>query len=454
MDRHLASGDPDLQYPPRLFLSYKWGSEAENAWVAQLAERLTKHGWDVVFDKWRNETADRSVEEFVSRLATCRVFVGVLSPAFIDFAIEGKHASWAFDEMQCAVIAHADDRMRLIGVVPPAELAEVTVELTPPPVRMPPRPDQLSIVIQAQLQPKFEEVFEVRNWDDLEQFLKRLLTYEGPKLGDAEREWVAERLATGGKEISLREILGRHPFISAVWRRLVVLLRDHGDLQGALKATLQALEHVCVSEEKLAFEHEQIELLRRCGDRVGAAHAATCLIDRYPRDWVAHFHLGEMLDDADELWAARNHLLLACRGTDLRAAPHNALAVVYMGLGLLSRADEELERALSIEPALAIARRNLEKVRAERATSTRSEPTEINGPLPGCSSCEAIFVPREGRPLTCAACGASRSARVVPCDICGAEGPAPAGAFQGGAVAVRCPICHAGTMTSKRHTSL
>src|SRR5262249_42322414 len=121
MNRRAASADPDLQYPLRLFLSYKWGSETENAWVAQLPQRLTKHGWDVVFDQPRDETADRSVEEFVSRLVSCRVFVAVLSPAFIASAIVAKHASWAFDEMQCALMARS--RMRLVGIVPPTGLA-------------------------------------------------------------------------------------------------------------------------------------------------------------------------------------------------------------------------------------------------------------------------------------------------------------------------------------------
>jgi TIR domain len=451
--RRATSGAPDLQYPPRLFLSYKWGSEAENAWVAQLAQRLTRHGWDVVFDKWRDEVADRSVEEFVSRLVTCRVFVAVLSPAFTDSAIATKHASWVFDEMNGALLAHAHDQMRLVGIIPPAESVGPGVRSSPPPVRMPPRPDQLAIVVQAQMEPKFDELYEVRDTDDLERFLDRSLTYDGPRLDDAERGWIAERLSTASSEASLREILARYPFVSGVWRRLVVLLRDRGDLQSALKATQQALEQVLVSVERLMFEHEQIELLKRSGDRVGAARAATRLIDWRPLDWVAHFHLGDLLDDANELWAARSHLLLACRGTDSDAAPYNALGVVYMGLGLLARAEEELDHALRIDATFATARRNLEKVRAERATSSCPDVREVKGPLPGCSVCEAIFVPREDRPLTYAACGASRPAGIAPCDVCGGEGLSLT-SFEGGGAAWRCPICRTGTVTTKGHASL
>lgn len=452
MNHRAVSADPDSQYPPRLFLSYKWASETENAWVAQLAQHLKKHGWDVVFDQLRDETADRSVEEFVSRLVSCRVFVAVLSPAFIASAIVAKRASWAFDEMQCALMARS--RMRLVGIVPPAELAGDAVEPTPAPRRLPPKPDELAIVVEEMMRPEFDEVHEVRDTDGLERFLDRSLTYNGPGLDDAERAWVVERLAREGDEVSLREILDRHPFVSGAWRRLVVLLRDRGDIQASLEAVQQALEHVHESGERLSFEREHIEFLKRCGDRLGAARAATRLVDERPHDWVAHFHLGDLLDDANEWWAARSHLLLACRGTNSGAAPHNTLAVVYMGLGLLARAAEELERALSIDAALATAHRNLEKVRAARVASTQPDVTEVKGPLPGCSDCEAIFVPREDRPLTCAACGASIPARAVPCDVCGAEGLSLIHGFEESTVAVRCPICRTGTITSKDHASL
>jgi tetratricopeptide (TPR) repeat protein len=319
---------------------------------------------------------------------------------------------------------------------------------------MPPKPDELAIVIGPMETPQFDEVHEVRDTDDLERFLDRTLTYNGPNLDETERAWVVERLSHANDEASLREILDRHPFVTGAWRRLIVMLRDRGDIRTALETAKQALNCAHESSERLTFDREYIELLERCGDRVGAAQAATRLIDVHPHDWVAHYHLGDLLDDADELWAARSHLLLACRGTDLDAAPHNTLAVVYMGLSLLSRAADELERALSIDAALAPARRNLEKVRAAQAASTQPDMTEVKGPLPGCSNCEAIFVPRADRPLICAACGASRPSKVVPCEVCGAEGFCPIFGLEKSTFVVRCPICRTGAITSKEHASL
>lgn len=452
MHRRMASADNDVQYPPRLFLSYKWGSEAENAWVRQLAQRLTRHGWDVVFDQFRDEAADRSVEEFVSRLVSCRVFVAVLSPAFIDSAIEAKHASWAFDEMQCALMAGS--RMRRVGIVPPAPLVNGTVKPVPPVVRIPPRPGQLAVIVQPMKVAQFDEVYTVDDIDGLERFLDRSLTYDGPRLDDGACGWVAERLGAASSEASLREILNRYPYVSGVWQRLVSLLRVRGDLRSALKATQQALKQVTVSAERLVFEHEQIELLKRCGDRVGAARAATRLIDARPHDWVAHFQLGDLLDDANEPWAARSHLLLACRDVESGAAAHNTLGVVYMGLGLLARADDELELALRIDPAMTTARQNLEKVRAASATLAQRDVTDVKGPLPGCSDCEAIFMPREDRPFTCAACGASRRGSLSPCDVCGVEGLLPTKFLEASNTAVRCPICRTGTIISKDHAKL
>ena len=452
MHRRATSTDSASRYPPRLFLSYKWGNDSENAWVAQLAQRLTKHGWDVVFDQYRDQTADRSVEEFVSRLVTCRVFVAVLSPGFVNSAIVAKQASWAFDEMQSALVARS--QIHLVGIVPPTELPGDGGEPAPGPVTMPPRPEEIAIVAEEMQTPEFDQLYEVGDSDDLERFLDRSLTYDGPGLDDTQSDWVAERLADAGNETPLRAILGRHPFVSDAWRRLVVLQRDRGDIEPALETVQQALDNVREPWERLSFEHEHIELLKRCGDRAGAVRAAIQVIDRHPHDWLAHWHLGDLLDDADELWAARNHLLLACRGAGSKAEPHNTLAVVYMGLGFLVRATEELERALEFDPGSEMAQRNLDRIGSAQGTLPQAEVTEIKGPLPGCSGCEAIFMPREGFPFPCAACGASRQANAEPCSVCGAEGLIPLGGPDDISAALRCPVCRSGEITWKERANV
>jgi hypothetical protein len=444
MHRRAESVEVDLLYPPRLFLSYKWGGAAENAWVFDLASRLTNHGWEVVFDRWRDETLDRSVEEFVSRLAASRIFVAVLSPSYIASAFAPSHPTWVFDELQCALVI-APYCLRLIGIVPPDDATATTPTSAEETIRMPRTP---AVIVQAELEPEFDEVHVVHDHDDLERFLDASLTYAGPRLGGAERAWIGERLGRDSDEPSLREIVKRYPFVSGAWRRLVVLLRDRDDLQPALDAARDALQAVH-EVERLPFLHEQIELLKRCGDRIGAAQAATQLIDRRSRDWVAHFHLGDLLYDANDMWAARSHLLLACREADSGAEPHNMLGVVYMALGLLGRASETLDLALRIDANFEMARRNLERVRAPRAVSDQPEISEVSGPLPGCSKCDAIFVQDPDRPLICAKCGASRSGSASQCQTCAAIGIVPIIPEGTDYMPVKCPICRTGTITSK-----
>ena len=444
MHLRARSIEADALYPPRLFLSYKWGNEKEDAWVMRLAEDLTKRGWDLVFDRRRDETVDPNVEDFVARLATCRVFVAVLSPAYVASAFEASHPTWVFDEMQCALIAR--DRMRLIGIVPPRELATGKVSAPEAPFEMPKIP---AIIFQPMQETHFDAFHEAGNREALDSFLDLSLTYAGPRLSEAEQSWVKAQLAREDDEASLREIVDRYAFISGAWRRLVVLLRDRGELETALEVTKNALALVNDPVERLPFLHENIELRKRCGDRSGAAQAATQLIGERPRDWVAHFHLGDLLDDANDPWPARNHLLLACRHEDVAGAAYNALGVVYMGLSLLARAAETLAHALKLDASLELTRRNLDKVMAARAASSEPDVTEVSGPLPGCSECEAIFVERPDRPLVCAICGASKTASASLCEVCGADGVAPIVRTGEGYLPVRCPICRTGTITAK-----
>jgi hypothetical protein len=449
MHRRASSAEADSLYPARLFVSYKWGSPEEDAWIADLACALAERGWDVVFDRRRDESVDRTVEEFVARLVNCRVFVAVLSPAYVASAFQPSRPTWVFDEMQCALIAR--DRMRLIGIVPPPDLAKAPAPRREPEIRMPQIP---ALIVQALEEPEFEAVFRCDDANSLRSFLDASLTYTGPALEADERAWVAERLERKDDETALHEVVERHPFVSGAWRRLVVLLRDRGELAAAAEASAQALGFVHDPIERLPFLREHIELLKRAGQRASAVRAAVQLIEDRPRDGVAHFHLGDLLNDADEPWAARSHLLLACHSADAAPAAHNTLGVVYMGLGLLALAAVALEQALCLDATLGPARRNLAKVRAAQAETGDQGISEVAGPLPGCSKCDAIFVPRPGRPLTCAACGASRPGSSAPCEVCGTVGVTPIVATAGGWMPVRCPICRTGTVTAKDRVRL
>jgi hypothetical protein len=125
-----------------------------------------------------------------------------------------------------------------------------------------------------------------------------------------------------------------------------------------------------------------------------------------------------------------------------------------MGLGLLARAAESLSQAVKLDPSLEMAHRNLNTVMAARAASSNPDTTEVSGPLPGCSKCEAIFVPRPDRPLFCAICGGSKIADGTPCEVCDGDGVAPIVRTGEGYLPVRCPICRTGTITAKDRARL
>ena len=230
---------------------------------------------------------------------------------------------------------------------------------------------------------------------------------------------------------------------------LVATLRDAGRLTEALEAAALALKAVHPMDGRLSFQHERIDLLNRLGRQREAMNAAAEVVGQRPRDWVAHFHMGNILDDLGDLWAARNHLGLA--GQDPGASPlvFNSLGVVYMGLGLLDRAQEVLERALQLDPNLAMAARNLERIRTAPDPQGIRGIKEIAGPLPGCSECESIFFISKQKPTLCAACAAHRPAESQACPHCGHDGVALVIPQGDGFLPCLCPVCRSGSIVKK-----
>src|SRR3954467_5514952 len=109
---------PNVAYPPRIFLSYKWESESHRNDAAALADALMAAGWDVVIDRDFDVARHRTVEEFVARLVTCRIFLALATPAYVVNAIyPPEHdPSWVFDECQSAMLGEL--RMHRIALTP------------------------------------------------------------------------------------------------------------------------------------------------------------------------------------------------------------------------------------------------------------------------------------------------------------------------------------------------
>jgi hypothetical protein len=253
----------------------------------------------------------------------------------------------------------------------------------------------------------------------------------------------------------LREALDRAPFVAALWRCVVSILRDRGDLVGALQAAEEAIAHVHVWDQRVSFERERIIMLDRLGRSLECLQAACELASVHTLDWYAHFQIGNQLDTAEELWAARNHLKLACASPHAQAAAHNTLGVVYLGLGFFVLAERCFEKALKLDRSLEMAQRNLDRARG--AAGPRRDRTHLDASVIGCSNCSAIFFLSREQPVLCRGCGAHRPFD-GPCPYCrldqGLDSVVGFMKVDGEMRTPECPICKAGMLTTKNSIEL
>ena len=250
--RRIDSGETRVNYPLRLFLSYKWGTKEENAWVARLAGKLEERGWDIVFDGNRDQSVDRTVEELVSRLVTCRVFLAVATPAFVRHAIHTDDPTWVYDEYAVAMGTEAD--LYRIALAPDGKLAvpEAGREqmfrrsdtLDPDQMGIP------AIIVETPQEPSFEEILPILGDDEMDDLLDEHLTYDGPSLSPEDRAEVIRELGEvqelGDDEAvaRLRTLVDRHPFVFAAWRELALRLSAAGRPEEALEAVERGIEVV------------------------------------------------------------------------------------------------------------------------------------------------------------------------------------------------------------------
>ena len=434
-DRLDVQSADEVRYPPRLFLAYKWGEDAFNRWVSRIAATLTANGWDVVFDAFRDESVDRLVEDFVARLLTCRVFVAVITPAYVEHAISPTKPTWVFDELQIALSA-SDELLQCVA-----------------------------LWHSGDERPPFPFILDVRGSTeaDVEQMLAAQLRYDGPHLNADQRDRLIALLRetrghTDDPVIARwREALDRYPFVAALRRRVVCALGDRGDLEAALQAAEQAIAHVHAWDGRILFERERIILLERLGRSLECLQAACELASAAPHtlDWYAHFQIGNQLDSAGELWAARNHLTLACGAPNVQATALNTLGVVYLGLGFYVLAERCFQSALQKDGALHIARRNLDRARG--ATGPRRDLTHLDGRLTGCTNCNSLFFLTKEHPVLCRGCGAHRPID-GPCPYCrldrDLDGVVGFVKIDGVMRETVCPICRAGSLTTRDSVDL
>jgi hypothetical protein len=111
-----------LSVPRRIFVSYRWQSNQEDAWVAALGRELRGRGNFVVFDRnTQREPTPPSVPELVARIASCHVFLAVLDPGYIERVVTGDSApiveGWVTDEFHTALAFANNGILTLLGLL-------------------------------------------------------------------------------------------------------------------------------------------------------------------------------------------------------------------------------------------------------------------------------------------------------------------------------------------------
>lgn len=69
ISKELSIQDVNMDNPPKIFISYSWGSIQHQEWVKELSEHLVDNGIDVILDIWELELG-HDTNFFMERIAS------------------------------------------------------------------------------------------------------------------------------------------------------------------------------------------------------------------------------------------------------------------------------------------------------------------------------------------------------------------------------------------------
>jgi Flp pilus assembly protein TadD len=469
------SRPPPFSEPPTVFLSYRWGSEQHNGWVAALAKMLAARGYRVTLDRLV-PPEQMDVPAFVSNLADCLYFLAVIDPGYVERLRPGGSGAvkdgWVFDETNNAFDLENLGLLRVVGL-----LREGTV--LPPNFSMP-APGEPGNTI------------DVRDPTRLANFLDDV--FPDRDRGANAARWAAaegvynasiEALARGGYQAAFdraQDLVGREPELIDGYLQEVRVCLAAGAAEPGLAAARHALDRF---PEFAEFELAAAEFALALGQSKPAVHhAARVLIaPQVPdeRRAKAHAILGTTIDDLGQVDVAIAHL-------DRAIAHFGRQPLLLQNLGFMQRragrpqaAATLFAEALTIEPDSVPLRTNLvaaliesgEAVPARRELKTLADPkaatmlsariaeledtgvpvvlSERAPPRAGtvqvaCTVCELALVVDDDSVL-CFGCGSPRPPGAAPCGFCEADGQVP---IILGDAECGCPFCRRGRLRINR----
>lgn len=478
LEAHLRGPKP-LSIPPRIFVSYRWSTHEQDSWVEKLVRALRDRGYFVVFDRTDCKPG-MAVPDFVSSLANCQTFLAVLDPGYASrIGTEGAKMEdgWVFDEYNSAAHLANAGHLTMIGflrsgnILPrgfkfpvpgragnavdvrnPAKLGSVLDQLFPRIANLPPMEqiDTMSGLIQASHSAvssgRLEEA-----WN-----LAQQATQTIPQIPDGYAQQARIAINAGNSAVGL----------DAAARALA--------LNPGLPEML-ALAGGCAYHEKQFAR--SIEFCVKLLELQGLPS-----VERYLH--LAHYHLGNALDDSGQSYAGIAHLEIARRLAPGIASFHNDTGLAYRHVGGLLRALSCFDDGLKIAPddsmllvnraAAAVEAGNVGLFNVALQDLARHDPIhpsidyltkavkawqQAGGPPPQlvpqmrkesiagtarCTHCPAEIPLAGPKDMLCAGCGGERAAPTGKCPLCQSNGlVVPSLGFL-------CPYCRDGHLEFSR----
>ena len=473
--RDRLEGPPPLSYPPAVFVSYRWGTQAENDWTAELAARIAARGYPVIFD--REKPAELDVPVMVSQIADCRYFLAVLDPGYVErigtgATNEASKDGWVFDEYNTAAFLSNHGQIRILGLLR--------------------RGDQLPSGFRQPEPGRPGNVLDVRSSERLALVLDEVF----PPIENAPDAATAARARTLLRESHEELCAGRYQEAFDKAQELAQLLPVAVDgLAQQVRVALRAGAAEVgweAAEAALQLAPNSRELRLAAGSFAGdigrhreaVIHLATLL--QSPGDdpsldlAAAHSALGNALDEFDQVYPALAHLELARKLRPESPTIRNTLGYVYRRAGEPDSAVQCLREGLTLAPGDAQLLENLwaALIESRRFAEARDTLAQLAGTghqdiagmavtletaaksrgatrlvkqyrIPEspvwvkCTDC-AARIPLSGPGAdVCVRCGSAFAVREDDCSTCGFDGriaPAAPG------LAFECPYCRQGQL--------
>jgi hypothetical protein len=393
-------------YPPAVFVAYKWEDEAHNAWAHALAGYLKDRGYEVLLDQdhlERDASNYHDVPAYIARLVDCDVFLAVVTERYLDLVEERQNqTSWVFDEYEVATRLHMQGRLQILAVWKNATVKPGKLLL------------QLNAIDMKQQAPG--------NFDTLDAHFP---VYKGPSLTELDRQALlafAQRFdklmaADEPDAQALQRTLRKHKGFEQLYDyrlRLAQFYWRAGAIGEAYQIAL-AIRHECQNDD-------DIMLLAQIFDAAGDhpklfrfLYQARCRF-HLRNSVIYHYFAAETLFERNSVFAALNHF-----------------------------------RWLGKSPAFAKLPTHM---RREISGRIRTLDERIGAPVPDhrfcCTVCEAQYIQIGDLNAVCGDCATLYESTETVCPVCSNDGRVPLRLLLPRAkampVGVECPICNEGEM--------